>query len=86
MPYIIKEKRQRLDGLIKNVVSEMEPLSSGEKNYFLSSVIWGLFNGVYRTYGNANELVGLLECVKLEFYRRKVAELEDEKIIENGDI
>ena len=85
MPYIIKEKRQRLDGLIKNVVSEMEPLSSGEKNYFLSSVVWGLFN-IHRTYSNANDLVGLLECVKLEFYRRKVAALEDEKVIENGDI
>ena len=86
MPYIEKEKRERLDGLIKNVVSELEPLSSGEKNYFLSSVMWGLFNNIHRTYSNANNIIGLLECVKLEFYRRKVAELEDEKMIENGDI
>ena len=85
MPYITKEKRKRLDGLIKNVISELEPLSSGEKNYFLSSVTWGLFDA-NKTYSNANDLVGLLECVKLEFYRRKVAELEDEKMIENGDI
>jgi len=31
-------------------------------------------------------MIGVLECVKQEFYRRKVAPYEDIKIIENGDI
>jgi len=37
----------------------------------------------YTTY---NEVVGVLECAKLEMYRRAVAPYEDEKIAENGDV
>ena len=31
------------------------------------------------------ELIGCLECCKLEFYRRLAASYEDKKICENGD-
>jgi hypothetical protein len=31
-------------------------------------------------------LIGMLECAKLELYRRSVANYEDEKILENGDV
>ncbi len=37
-------------------------------------------------YSKANELVGVLECVKQEFYRRQVVPYEEEKIRENGDL
>ena len=37
-------------------------------------------------YSDYNEVVGLLESVKLEFYRRMVANYEDSKIIVNGDV
>ena len=57
----------------------------GEVNYLVSSVIWRLFDQNPR-YKIANDLIGVLECVKAEFYRRKVANLEDKKIEENGDI
>jgi hypothetical protein len=48
-------------------------------------VVWELFKKNPR-YSTANNLMGVLECVKAEFYRRQVANLEDRKIIENGDI
>jgi hypothetical protein len=40
----------------------------------------------YESYAVYNRLVGILECVKLEIYRRKIAKFEDEKRKENGDV
>jgi len=38
------------------------------------------------TYQGINDIVGVLECAKLEFYRRLAVPYEDKKIIENGDV
>jgi hypothetical protein len=35
---------------------------------------------------SADEVVGVLECAKLEIYRRIAAPYEDKKIVENGDV
>ena len=32
------------------------------------------------------QIIGALECIKMELYRRGVSEYEDKKILENGDI
>jgi len=37
-------------------------------------------------YGNYERAMGLLSCIQQEFYRRKVAEYENLKIDENGDL
>jgi broad-specificity NMP kinase len=37
-------------------------------------------------YHKYNAAVGVLECAKLELYRRLVSGYEDTKIIENGDV
>lgn len=37
-------------------------------------------------YADYNEVIGVLESCKLEFYRRHVAAYEDRKIKENGDV
>jgi len=37
-------------------------------------------------YSNLNELIGVLECAKLELYRRVAAPYEDEKALINGDV
>lgn len=42
--------------------------------------------GVRISYRDYNEIIGVLECAKLEFYRRAVARYEDTKINENGDV
>ncbi len=39
--------------------------------------------GKYKDY---NEIIGALECAKLEFYRRAVVPYEEQKIKENGDV
>jgi hypothetical protein len=38
------------------------------------------------SYQNINELIGVLECAKLELYRRVASPYEDEKIQSNGDV
>jgi hypothetical protein len=37
-------------------------------------------------YALLNELIGVLECAKLELYRRVASPYEDEKIQSNGDV
>lgn len=80
MPYIKQEKRPRLES------RDQCPLTSGELNFVLTSVIedYRLFHG--DSYQIFNDIVGALEGAKQEFYRRIVAPYEDKKIIENGDV
>jgi len=55
----------------------------GELNYIITRM---LKESYPLRYFNLNRAVGVLECAKLEFYRRVVAPYEDTKIEENGDV
>jgi len=83
MPYINPSARIQLTYEIDQLVKKLS--TPGEVNYVFSSVIWRLFDA-QPSYAKANELLGVLEAVKQEFYRRKVAPYEDAKIKENGDL
>jgi len=95
MPYIKPEDRKKYDELIdtivrklteENLFDERKPLYSvGEINYVISTVCNRILN-LQRGYQTANDLIGVLECIKLELYRRPVSDYENEKIKENGDI
>ena len=90
MPYIKKESRKDFDVQIGDLVfallnKERTEWTSGELNYVISSIVWKLFSSDKR-YQRANDIIGVLEAVKLEFYRRQVAGYEDEKIEQNGDL
>lgn len=77
MPYIKKEARNdALRGAI----------NAGELNYNVSQTIdfYISNNGVcYQTF---NDVIGVLEALKMEVYRRLVAPYEDGKIYKNGDV
>jgi len=79
MPYIVNSAREQLDdgGL---------PNSAGELNYMISSLIDEYLHEYGKNYTNINEVIGVLECAKLELYRRVAAPYEDEKIEQNGDV
>ena len=86
MPYIKQEDRAHFTCDIEDLISQLKiNKSPGELNYVISSIVWALFDD-NPNYTVGNKLVGVLECVKQEFYRRKLSKLEDEKIKENGDI
>lgn len=78
MPYIRQEHRSR--------VLNTGPENPGELNYFITHCVWSYLKQRGRTYANFNEVMGVLECVKLELYRRKIADYEDEKKTVNGDV
>ena len=86
MPYITQSNRERIDPVSRqlNHYVEDQGVSEGELNYILTSLIlsW-LGNPNYKAY---NAAIGVLECVKQEFYRRSVAPYEDQKRDKNCEV
>jgi hypothetical protein len=80
MPYIDGEARTRLEG-------GGRPTTAGELNYAITRIVdrYLMDKGGVR-YAHLNEVVGALECAKLELYRRLAAPYEDEKMRESGDV
>ena len=90
MPYIPQKDRNKFDDEIDLLICEITYFGTrapliGEVNYIFSKIIWRLFEE-HPSYTRGNELVGVLECVKQEFIRRRLNGYEDEKILENGDL
>jgi len=87
MPYIKRMDRARyfvgLDELAGMMVNSCNP---GDLNYIISMVCAHYMSIKGQSYTHFNDVIGVLESAKLEFYRRKVAPYEDEKIKENGDV
>ena len=86
MPYIKQEDRDHFICDIDDLISRLKiNKSPGELNYVISSIVWELFDD-NPSYTEGNKLVGVLECVKQEFIRRRLNPYEDEKIKSNGDL
>lgn len=76
MPYIEADRRNKA-GLAG---------PAGEFNYLITQACITRANLRGHRYSVYNDIIGALECAKLEMYRRMVAPYEDQKIIENGDV
>jgi len=87
MPYILKDRRKEINPLLVELIKEVQKdeTTAGDLNYAISQIIWNAYDAK-PGYARANSLMGVLQGVQAEFYRRKVAPYEDEKIDENGDI
>jgi hypothetical protein len=57
----------------------------GELNFAITQAII-TYLGSDPHYKDFNEVIGVLECMKLELYRRMAAPYEDRKCAENGDV
>jgi hypothetical protein len=90
MPYIPPEDRDAYDEVIQTLVEDFFHAGSdwkGHMNYVVSSIIAGLIDSWDGPrYSQINDLIGVLECIKLELYRRIAAPYEDIKAEENGDV
>lgn len=82
MPYIEQDDRKYLDDKIANIVLQ----SPGELNYIITKLLDRYIAVNKKNYKVLNETIGVLECAKLELYRRIAAPYEDEKIKQNGDV
>jgi hypothetical protein len=78
MPYIESKLRAELNN--------RSPLTCGELNYKITTLITYYLNQKGKNYSNYNEVVGVLECAKLELYRRLIANYENKKSKDNGDV
>lgn len=83
MPYIPASRRIEIrDG--------STPQNPGELNFKITSIIleylYELNPSEPNCYAEYNEVLGVLECCKLEIYRKLIAKYEDRKCLENGEI
>jgi hypothetical protein len=80
MPYIPQARRKGLQRLT------MPAESAGELNFQITKLLdrYLLKSGL--SYTNINAAIGVLECAKLELYRRVAEPYEDQKAAENGDV
>lgn len=79
MPYIEKKRRTE----IKRPLCDAH--DAGELNNLLTLMIFHYLPDEPR-YQDYNEIMGVLTCMQMEFYRRLVAPYEDKKRIEHGDV
>lgn len=83
MPYIKQEARKKLDPHIDQLISQLSKKNVGEINYLFTRI---LLASKPESYDDYNALIGVLECCKLELYRRHTVPYEDKKIAANGDV
>lgn len=85
MPYITLARRESFQDFLEKVKG-LRIDSAGELN-FLCAMLGQVYlaqHGIqYRTF---NDIIGALECSKIETYRRQIANMEDMKKHENGDV
>ncbi len=87
MPYINEDDRKELDGAIKELTTQLRNGDfRGRLNYAISSIFVGLLEANGISYRLINDFVGVLECAKLEAYRRIAVPYEDSKVVANGDL
>ena len=80
MPYIDNEARKKFD------ITTLQLTTAGELNYVISELCSQYLAQKGLNYTHCNEIIGVVECVKQEFYRKVTAPHEEQKIKENGDI
>lgn len=92
MPYIKQEQRELVKSDIDRIANEIAKMQfddpevnvEGVVNYVISR----LLETVYTTpsYREINDVIGVLECAKMEYYRKHAAPYEDLKEQENGPV
>ncbi len=87
MPYINPDKRKKYEKILKDLIDILKTLPpeqvDGELNYVVTKILKEIYP---LRYFHINKAVGVLECIKLEYYRRVASPYEDSKILSAGDV
>lgn len=95
MPYIKRNRRKEYDDLINQLAKKIAKLNvdncsqfCGDWNYTITKLIKETLKNenCQKNYASFNEVIGMLECCKSEFYRTEVVPYEKKKIKENGKV
>jgi hypothetical protein len=91
MPYIKQEERNNLDHQIDAIIENLkldsdveQEVPVGKLNYVITRILAESIPE--ERYKHINSIIGVLECAKLEFYRRLAAPYEDGAISKDGDL
>jgi hypothetical protein len=87
-PYIEPTVRPPLDEVLEPLIKRLQARKSerwrdADLNYCITRLVHALYEERYVEY---NAAIGMLECVKMELYRERVAPYEDKKKALNGDV
>lgn len=92
MPYVKQEFRDDLDPAIEWLALEIAHCytnsSTQTRDGLLNYAFTRILSKVYDTpnYHEFNEIIGMLSCCQMEYYRKRTAPYEDAKEIENGSV
>ncbi len=87
LPYIKAGNRKKYEKILEELVKILKTLPPEEIDGELNYVVTKILKEIYPLrYFHINKAVGVLECIKLEYYRRVAAPYEDQKIKEAGDV
>lgn len=86
MPYITAEARQQADNELQSAGLSFIPDNAGELNFIISRFISNYILEHGLKYAIVNEMVGALECAKMELNRVVIGPYEDEKMNDNGPV
>lgn len=86
-PYIDHYSRTRFKNMLDDIDKYIKITRPGDLNYFITKILLKYIkDGGKPRYYIYNEVIGVLECIKQELYRRVVAVYEDVKKDMNGDV
>jgi len=92
IPYIHKDFRQEIDehGYLRHLAEYLASTNDsdtvGALNYVINVLVRKCLKHKGLRYAQINNLIGSLECAKLEIYRTLAAPYEDHKLEKNGDV
>ena len=85
MPYLPTSQRNDVHEDIGENGITFIPANAGEVNYTITMLINNYLEDQGLNYANLNEMIGALECCKLELYRMIGGPYEDVKLRDNGE-
>jgi len=84
MPYIRQIERDVIDPHVDKIIKHT--IHAGQLNYTITKLLHSFLRSTGVKYARINEVIGVLECAKLELYRQIAAPYEDKKKRENGPV
>ena len=85
MPYIPSTRSREINNELTTIGDQFMPQNAGDLNYIVSTFIDNFLVEKGLRYSHINEMIGALDCCKMELYRRIAEPYEDSVIDKNGD-
>lgn len=86
MPYIPQSRRDGIELELGADHLNWCPENAGDLNFVVSTFIANYIRNCGLKYAVVNEMIGALECAKMELNRVIIGPYEDRKISENGPV